>query len=96
MTTFIRNAEKHLKENGKFILIVGDTTMRSVYIPNAFILSEIAKHFGFILKEKFKREIVGKYLPQYRDKVTGKFTSKDDPNKKEVHKEEFILVFERR
>ncbi len=96
MNSFIRNVKKHLKEHGNFILIVGDTTMRSVYIPNAFILSEIAKHFGFTLKEKFKREIVGKYLPQYRDKTTGKFTSKDDPNKKEAHKEEYILVFERR
>ncbi|MEE9389747.1 MAG: DNA methyltransferase [Candidatus Aminicenantaceae bacterium] len=95
MALFIRNAKKHLKKDGNFIMIVGDTTMRSVYIPNAFILSEIAEHFGFSLKEKFKREIVGKYLPQCRDKVTGKFTSKDDPNKKEVHKEEYILVFER-
>jgi DNA modification methylase len=95
MASFILNARKHLKRKGKFILIVGDTTMRSIYIPNAYILSEIARHSGFRLKEKLKREIIGKYLPRYRDKATGKFTGRTDPNNKEVHKEEFILIFER-
>jgi len=96
MALFIQNTNNHLKKHGNFIIIVGDTTMRSVYMPTAYILSEIAKHFGFSLKSKFKREIVGKYLPQYRDKKTGKFTSRDAPNKKEAHKEEYILVFQRR
>jgi len=95
MRRFIYNANKNLKNHGKLILIVGDTKMRSISIPNAFILSKIADSYGFTLTETYKRKISGKNLPTYRNKKTGRFTSKNDPGKIKIHAEEYILVFEK-
>lgn len=95
MNRFLNNASNSLKKRGRFILIVGDARIESRHIPNAFSLTRIARTYGLNLIKQYRRKVSGKNLPSYRDKKTGKFVSNNNPNRVKVHKEEYILFFER-
>ncbi|MFH1224227.1 MAG: DNA methyltransferase [Candidatus Diapherotrites archaeon] len=93
MANFFQNAKLHLRKKGKLTLVVGDAVINGQKVPNAYILSKIAETKGFAIEEKFKREIGRKNLPSFRDKTTGKFVHKRDPNGVLAHPEEYILAF---
>ena len=94
MSMFFENAQNQLKKRGNLVLVVGDATIDGQIIPNAYILSKIAESKGFILREKFRREIGRRNLPGYRDRSTGKFTKLKNTNGVMAHPEEFVLAFQ--
>lgn len=93
MSIFFMNAKKHLKKNGTLILVVGDTELRGINIPNAYLLTEIAIELGWSIDKIFNRDIPNKSLPTLRDVSTGKFTNKNNHDHKEIYNREYILVF---
>jgi DNA modification methylase len=93
MNVFFKNARDHSKENGHLIMIVGDTELRGIRIPNAYLLTKIATDMGWSFESIYEREISNKNLPTLRDATTGKFTNKENCNQKEIYKREYILIF---
>ena len=95
MRVCFRNARVHLKENGQLIMVVGDTELRGIKIPNAYLLTEIANSIGLSFEKAYVREIPAKILPTLRDTTTGKFTNKDRGNYSQRYNKEYILIFRR-
>ncbi len=95
MRTFFKNARQGIKKNGQLIMVVGDTELRKVKIPNAYLLGTIAEETGWTLEKVFEREIPAKVLPTTREPITGKFTARKNKNHSEVYTKEYILVFKR-
>ncbi|KPJ63415.1 hypothetical protein AMJ44_14505 [candidate division WOR-1 bacterium DG_54_3] len=95
MSAFFENAKNHLKNNGRLIMVVGDTQLRGVRIPNAYLLAKIALGVGLWLEKLFDREIPVKILPTFRDKATGKFTNRRNSNRSERYEREYVLVLRR-
>lgn len=96
MSMYFRNAHRNLKENGRLIMVVGDTELRGVEIPNACLLADIANRIGWSLEVAYTRKIPIKILPTIRDMTTGRFTNKANGNCSERYDEEYVLVFRRR
>ena len=96
MGLFFKNASYNLKENGRLIMVVGDTKLRGVKIPNAHLLTEIANRFGWTIEKVYERVIPVKILPTFRDAISGRFTNRDNPNCSERYNKEYILIFRRK
>lgn len=95
MSVFFKNVKNHLKKNGRLIMVVGDTELRGVKIPNAYLLTKIAIEIGWSLERIYERKIPVKILPAFRDTITGKFTNKENSNCLERYKQEYILALRR-
>lgn len=95
MNAFFQNAKKHLKNSRRLIMVVGDTQLRGVRIPNAYLLNKIASGIGWSLERVYEREIPVKILPTFRDDATGKFTNRQNSNCSERYEKEYILVLRR-
>jgi hypothetical protein len=91
MGRFFINARRNSVANGRLIMIVGDTELRGAQIPNAYLLSEVAKRFGWAIQGLYERKVPAKILPTVRDKETGKFTSRTRANHAERYSQEYIL-----
>jgi hypothetical protein len=76
-------------------MVVGDTRLREVEIPNAYFLTEIGSRTGWSLEEAYTRDIPIKILPTLRDMYTGRFTNKANGNWAERYSKEYVLVFRR-
>lgn len=96
MGSYFRNTQHHLKKNGQLILVVGDTRLRRIKIPNAYLLTMIANINGWSLDESYMRMIPVKILPSLRDVNTGRFTNKHNNNSFERYNKEYILIFKRK
>ncbi len=64
-----------LRPGGRCCFVIGNTSLKGVYILNAQIFAESIQNSGFVLDRIIKREIPSKILPQTRDKKTGRFAS---------------------
>jgi len=95
MNAFFQNAKRHLKNSRRLIMVVGDTQLRGVRIPNAYLLNKIASGIGWSLERVYEREIPVKILPTFRDEATGKFTNRQNSNCSERYEKEYILVLRR-
>jgi DNA modification methylase len=95
MKIFFQNARQRVKEKGQLIMVVGDTELRKVKIPNTYLLSKIAQDIGWSLADVFEREVPAKILPTTREPKTGKFSTRKNRNYSEIYKKEYILVFRR-
>jgi hypothetical protein len=95
MKLFFQNVKQILKKDGRLIMVVGDTELRKVKIPNAYLLSCIAENIGWGLSEVFEREIPARILPTSRNPETGKFSARKYKNRFEIYEKEYILVFRR-
>lgn len=93
MGGFFYKSRYHVKKDGQLIMVVGDTELRGVEIPNAYLLSRIAEMNGWFLENAYEREVPVKMLPTSRDPLTGKFTSKKGGNYSERYEKEYILIF---
>lgn len=81
-----------LKDGGKTFIVIGNTTFKNVKILSAEIFAELLEINGFEIEDVIKRSIPNKLIPSIRDKVTGKFTTIDNANSKEVYPEEYIII----
>jgi DNA modification methylase len=95
ITAYFQNLTHHLKKDGRLIMVVGDTRLREVEIPNAYFLTEIGSRTGWSLEEAYTRDIPIKILPTLRDMYTGRFTNKANGNWAERYSKEYVLVFRR-
>jgi len=96
MGLFFENARLNLKKEGRLIMVVGDTKLRGVKIPNAYLLAEVAKRNGWTLVTVYDRMVPVKILPTLRDESSGRFTNRVNPNCSERYNKEYILIFKRK
>ena len=84
-----------LKKGGKTCIVVGNTSLKGVSIPNAEVFVEQLRNLGLKIAEIIKREIPSKNLPSVRDKKSGRFAKTSDRNKIYAYPTEYILVMEK-
>ncbi len=80
------------KDGGKAFIVIGNTTYKNIKIESAEIFGELLELSGFEIEDVIKRTIPFKLIPTIRDKNTGKFTTLQNKNSKEVYPEEYIIV----
>lgn len=91
MQQCIQEMYTKLRPGGRTCIVIGNTALRKVPIPNAEIFAEMGLNIGFKFDRLIKREIPSKILPQTRDPVTGKFASADKA-KALAYPEEYIVI----
>src|SRR3989344_3076855 len=84
-----------LKPGGKACIIIGDTVLRGVGIKNSAVAVEQMQNIGFKPINFIKRETGNKLITPWRDLEDGRFTGKDNPNRKRAYRYEFVLVMEK-
>jgi tRNA G10 N-methylase Trm11 len=92
MNNVFAESKRILKNNGRVCFVIGNTTIRGVKIKNAEVFYEMLIKHGFEIEDVILREIPFKYLTPYRDKITGKFGTKNSENSKLVYPEEYIII----
>ncbi len=85
-----------LRKGRKACIIVGDTELRGVSIPNAEIAVNQMTEAGFILEKAIERPIPGRVLAPFRDKNNGRFISPNNSAARKVYSHEYILVMRKK
>ena len=96
MSYVYREMYRVLKRGGRACIVIGDTELRGVPIPNAKVAAEQMCEVGFLLEEMIERPVLGRVLAPYRDKHSGRFTSPKNPAAKKVYSHEYILVLRKK
>ena len=87
---------KALRKGGHACVVIGNTTLKDVDILNAEVATEQMINIGFEKKDYIKREAASnKAITPWRDKKTGKFTSKSNPNKKMAYQYEYVIIMKK-
>ncbi len=94
MQQCIREMHKKLKPGGRTGIVIGNTALRKVPIPNAEVFAEMGVGLGFTFDRLIKRRIPAKILPQTRDPLTGKFTSAAKAQSL-AYPEEYIVILKK-
>jgi DNA modification methylase len=91
MEGVLREISRILKRNGKAVVVVGNSTIRGIYIPNSKILAGIARRHGLHLASARTRELKEnrRYLPPPARRASGAAMQSR-------MNEEVILFFEKR
>jgi len=84
-----------LIKGGKICIVVGNTSLKGVRIPNAEVFVEQLRNLGLKIVDIIKREIPSKNLPSVRDKNSGRFAKTSNKNKIYAYPTEYILVMEK-
>ena len=87
---------KALRKGGHACVVIGNTTLKDVDILNAEVATEQMLNIGFKKEDYIKREAASnKAITPWRDKKTGKFTSKSNPNKKMAYQYEYVIIMKK-
>ena len=62
MAVNMLSVRKHLKSQGRYVIVVGDSKIRGQNIPTAKVLTEIAEYCGYRFELSFKYVIRDRYL----------------------------------
>lgn len=81
-----------LKKKGYACVVIGNTTIKDVHIKSAEVFYDFLKKAGFKKVQVIKRNIPHKLMPTLRDKVTGKFTTLENKDCKQVYPDEYIII----
>lgn len=84
-----------LKNGKKACVIIGNTELLGVPILNAQVATEQMINIGFTQSKLIKREVSNKMITPWRDRETGKFTGRANPNKKRAYEYEYVLLMEK-
>jgi len=84
--------QRVLKVDGHACLVIGNTTFLGVKVKSAEVFAEILELLGFSIVNIIKRSIPYKLIPTIRDIQTGRFSTLDSKNSKQVYPEEYILI----
>lgn len=84
-----------LRKGGHVCLILGNTTLKGVEIPNAESAYEQMLNIGFKHEKVIKREIRNQMIAPWRDKENGRFTSLKNRNKRMVYQYEYVIVMKK-
>jgi len=85
-----------LRKGRRACIVIGDTELRGVSVPNAEVAIDQMRKAGFRLEKTIQRPVPGRVLAPYRDRRDGRFTSADNPNAKKVYSHEYILVLRKK
>ncbi len=85
-----------LRKGKRACIVIGDTELRGVQIPNTEVAIDQMRKVGFVLEKKIQRPVPGRVLAPYRDKHDGRFTSADNPEAKKIYSHEYILVLRKK
>jgi DNA modification methylase len=96
MQLVAKEISRILKKGGKACVVIGNTTMKNVHIPNAEVLAEMFENVDIYMERTIKRSIPHKLIPTIRDKESGRFAKKDAKNSKTVYPEEYILIMRKK
>lgn len=92
ISRFLLNAFECLKTSGNLCIIIGNTRLRGIEIPNAQIILETSLEIGYTLRTVEMRSIPSKGLPLKRDPITGRFVSSRQKKHVSAYPHEYILV----
>jgi len=93
MWKVFKEIQKIIKYEKYITIVIGNTSLRGVYINNAQVFIDMMEEQGYKIEKVIKRRIWGKNLPSTRDPKTGKFISvKNKKDIKHTYKYEFIIV----
>lgn len=81
-----------VKKRGLACIVIGNTTYKDVHVRSAEVFYNHLIHAGFKKVNIIKRNIPHKLMPTLRDKKTGKFTTLDNKNCKQVYPDEYIII----
>lgn len=81
-----------VRKRGLACIVIGNTTYRDVHVRSAEVFYNHLIHAGFKKDEVIKRNIPHKLMPTLRDKKTGKFTTLDNKDCKQVYPDEYIII----
>ena len=85
-----------LESGGHACIVIGNTNLKGVDILNAEVAAEQMSRIGFEKVKFIKREAASnKAITPWRDKKTGKFTSKSNRSKKMAYQYEYIVVMKK-
>ena len=84
-----------LKKDGKAAIVIGDTKLRGVAIPNAEIFLKYLIDLNLLPIEIIQREIPSKNIPSTRDPKTGKFVSVTSKDIVFSYPTEYILIVQK-
>ena len=85
-----------LQRGGHACVVIGNTNLKGVDILNAEVAAEQMSRIGFEKVKFIKREAASsKAITPWRDKKTGKFTSKSNRNKKIAYQYEYIIIMKK-
>ena len=70
--------------------------LRGISIPNTEVAVEQMCETGFLLEQAIERPVSRKVLAPYRDKDSGRFTSRDNPAAKKIYSREYILILQKK
>ena len=85
-----------LSSGGHACIVIGNTNLKGVNILNAEVATEQMSRIGFEKVKFIKREAANnKAITPWRDKKTGKFTSKSNRSKKMAYQYEYIIIMKK-
>lgn len=96
MNHVYREMHRVIKKGGRACIVIGNTEMRGVSIPNAEVAIDQMCKVGFVIEKTVQRPIPGRVLAPYRNRFDGRFTSADNPDAKKVYSHEYILVLRKK
>ena len=81
-----------LCDKGIACIVIGNTVYKDVHVRSAEVFYNHLIHTGFKKIDIIKRNIPNKLMPTLRDKKTGKFTTLDNKDCKQVYPDEYIII----
>lgn len=96
MNHVYREMHRVLRLGGRACIVIGDTELRGIPIPNAEVTVEEMCEIGFFLEKTIERPVPGRILAPFRDKNDGRFTSPDNPAARKIYSHEYILIFRKK
>ncbi|MFX0209969.1 MAG: DNA methyltransferase [Candidatus Hodarchaeota archaeon] len=85
-----------LRKGKRACIVIGDTELRGISIPNMKVAIDQMREAGFKLEKIIKRPISGRVLTPFRNRNNGRFTSPKDPTAKKVYSHEYIIVMRKK
>ncbi len=92
MQRFLSQARRTVRRGGKLVMVIGDTELRGVSIPNVFLIADIAIQLGWRRIHCIERNVPLKILPTTRDRETGRFSDGPNPSSSKRYSKEYILA----
>ena len=82
-----------LRHGGRLALVLGNSMLRGVAVPNTTIVEELLESAGLQRIYRGERRIGARSLPPWRDPKTGRFRSTGDGSAVPVYRTESVIIY---